>query len=103
MAADSRRLHAPSFNQHGTWRAVVCVNIARDIARILANIAVPSLDHGVKEVHTRYMRGGKGGAQGRAVIGVAWTDTLTFVQHGGTVQTSSLPGKGVLSDSMYMP
>ena len=51
---------------------------ARDIARILANIAVPSLDHGIKEVHTRYMRGGKGGAQGRAVRGVAWIDTLTL-------------------------
>lgn len=52
----------------GQWFASI---FARDIARILVNIAMPSLDHGVKEVHMRYMREGKCGAQGRAVIGVA--------------------------------
>ena len=87
MAADSCRLgemhqtvllHAPSFNKHGqAWQWFASI-FARDIARTLANIAVSSLGHEVKEVHMRYMRGGKGGAQGRAVIGVAWIDTLTL-------------------------
>ena len=86
----------------GQWFASIFTSIfARDIARTLANIAVPSLDYGVKGVHMRYMRGG---AQGRAVIGVVWMDRyVDIMQHGGTVQTLSLPGKQVLSDSMYMP